>query len=96
MNNCINCREPITNPVCAECVANILANWLKKEKPTAIPLLRSRLESIPIADDALVDTFCIKCNQVMEICPECVSQELREWLSEDHPELTQVIPARFT
>jgi hypothetical protein len=83
MNECIMCKEIITNPICIECIEDGVTSWLQQTRPELVYELREKTNEIIFK---IGNTNCIICKTKMAICPYCYKQHLTNWL-ESYPEL---------
>ncbi|MBU1201001.1 MAG: hypothetical protein KJ583_07555 [Nanoarchaeota archaeon] len=83
MNECIVCREVITNPVCVECIEMEIQTWLYEVKPELVEELNRVTDEINFK---FGDTSCILCKEDMSVCTYCYIHHILTWL-EKHPYL---------
>ena len=91
MNECIVCREVITNPVCIECIEREIQMWLYEVRPELIEELNRKTDEINLK---FGDTSCILCKDKMSVCVYCYINHIQTWL-EDHPYLINEFKTLF-
>ncbi|MBU0471313.1 MAG: hypothetical protein KKF89_05880 [Nanoarchaeota archaeon] len=84
MNECVLCKEIITNPVCIECIEREIEAWLYEVKPELIEELKTKTTEISVDTG---ETNCILCHDSMSICTYCYTSHIFEWLKTRVPEL---------
>lgn len=78
---CIGCGEAITNPVCPSCLDRDIAEWGKtKGIKIGVKPLRNELGYTDYDG-----TTCIKCGDVMHLCPYCYTENVFKWLKNNRP-----------
>jgi len=86
-NGCVICNEAITNPICPECLAERMQDWLRQVNPDLAKDIRGyRLDG---------HTKCIFCGKGMSICAHCFSLDIYDYLADKDLELAQEFAARF-
>lgn len=86
-NNCLECQQVITNPICSGCLTKTMSMWLQEKKPE----LAQNLE----LDDAQGDTLCLFCSRGMSICAHCTSRDVYDYLAEIDMTIAKEFAARF-
>ncbi|MBR9691972.1 hypothetical protein GOV06_04240 [Candidatus Woesearchaeota archaeon] len=80
---CIVCREAITNPLCPECLAKEVGEWLRYRIPSlAGEFTWPRYET---------GVKCIKCGSHMGICAHCYLKDIYDSMWE----ITPMLAAEF-
>jgi hypothetical protein len=84
--NCILCEEPITNPLCPACIGSGVRQWLleRGQKTLADSVSEATLRVFANSGE----TFCIVCNNDMDVCTYCYTKEIFD-LVKSHPNLLQ-------
>ena len=88
-NDCVVCDEAITNPICPDCLAKKMRNWLVEFGPQ----LASEVDGFSIEGET--DTTCLFCGQGMSICAHCYSMDVYEQLAVKNAKLAQEFVSRF-
>ncbi|MBW2963352.1 hypothetical protein KY306_01085 [Candidatus Woesearchaeota archaeon] len=84
---CVICNEVITNPICPDCLAERMQDWLMQTNPKLAKDIRGyRLDG---------KTKCLFCGKGMSICAHCFSMDIYEYLSDNSLELATEFAARF-
>jgi|FLOH01.1.fsa_nt_gi hypothetical protein len=91
MNECLICKEAITNPICIECVEKQVKVWLYETNPGLVGEVEREIDEINIV---FGDTSCILCKNKMSVCSYCYTQHLLTWL-ENYPELIPEFKRNF-
>jgi hypothetical protein len=81
---CEICSEAVTNPLCPKCLTIQVEAWLTlypNLKKELMPRLRKHLKE---SDPELEATPCIKCNDLMSVCPYCFTEKVLEELKKIH------------
>lgn len=86
-NSCVVCDEAISNPICPDCLAKQMRNWLVEFDP----LLASEVDGFSIEGD----TTCLFCGQGMSICAHCYSMDVYEQLAVKNAKLAQEFVSHF-
>ena len=86
-NSCVVCDEAITNPICPDCLAKKMRNWLDEFDPQ----LASEVDGFSIEGD----TTCLFCGQGMSICAHCYSMDVYEQLAVKNEKLAREFVSRF-
>ena len=73
---CVLCKEPVTNPVCQDCLAEAIEQWLHEAAPEKIASLHEETEMIK----SPYGVNCIRCKQAFEICTYCYTRHIFNWL----------------
>lgn len=74
---CIACSQSITNPLCPECLAEEIREWLKEKVPSlAKEIITPKFTS---------GTKCIRCGSPMGICAHCYVSDIYTQLWEITP-----------
>lgn len=76
--DCMLCKEPVTNPVCQDCLAQAIEQWLHEEAPEKIEGLHTETEMIKSPHGVR----CIKCHKHFEICTYCYTKHIFNWLKD--------------
>ncbi len=84
---CVECDEPITNPVCPECLEQSVKSWLVGVRPQLIKRLEGAAKDAGYAQGF---TRCVRCHKEMSVCPHCFSNSVLEFIrAEKTPELEE-------
>jgi hypothetical protein len=73
--NCLQCSEAITNPICHNCLAKGIKNWMSsypKIKKEMTPKLKSYLRQVNELVENSVN--CVSCNKKAALCPYCFTE----------------------
>jgi hypothetical protein len=73
-NNCLECDDVITNPICTECLASRMRMVIKEHDQS----LANEIRGIEVKGE----TTCIFCNKKMAICAHCFSREVYDFVLE--------------
>ena len=92
--SCMICGEVITNPICTECLAREIEDWLISKKPNLIPTIRLLAEIAEPREESL--TTCIFCGKIIDTCMYCFTQEVLEFLQNICPELVDSFLEHFS
>lgn len=80
---CIGCGEAITNPLCPSCIDGNIAMWASTKGV--------KIGVKPLREDMgytnYDGTTCIKCGDVMHLCPYCYTENVLGWLKANRPKL---------
>jgi hypothetical protein len=74
--DCVLCDQPVTNPLCQDCLAEAIEQWLHEEAPERVLGLRKLTESIR-ADN---DVHCVHCSGSVGVCTYCYTRQVFNWL----------------
>lgn len=86
--HCIECESNIVNPICPDCLSEGIACWVgERLGPKAASAVFEISASLQYPGGT---THCIKCQNPMQICGYCFSDELLNIL-QSHP----VVMAQF-
>lgn len=77
MQECVLCRECITNPLCSSCVDVQLLDWLGEVSPS---LLRDFVVESKLDLGVFNNNACIKCRGFMDVCTYCYTEHVLSWL----------------
>jgi hypothetical protein len=80
---CMLCKEPVTNPVCQDCLAQAVEQWLHEAAPQKVESLRAETEYIKGRDGVP----CIRCKQLFEVCTYCYTKHIFNWLADGELQL---------
>lgn len=75
---CLQCSEPITNPVCHDCLGNQISEWLKFY-PDVRKKMISKLKNYvkEVNNSAVGAVNCVSCNkQKAALCPYCFTEAI--------------------
>lgn len=86
-NECIACKEAITNPICQDCLEEGILEWLDKKKPKLKNKLKEKTEEFRNMTDFSNNLLCIRCSENVNACAFCYTEFILEWLTESEPEL---------
>lgn len=87
LNQCVECDEVITNPICTECLAERMRLVVGEHDA----LLAQQIQGIEIEGG----TDCLFCGKSMALCAHCFSRETYEFLQENNPSLAAEFASRF-
>jgi hypothetical protein len=80
--NCPQCSEPITNPVCHDCLGNQISQWLKfypNIRKKMLPKLKLFVREVN--NDAIGTLGCMSCNKKKAaLCPYCFTEAVYNML----------------
>ena len=80
---CMQCIQPITNPICHECLCNQIASWLDlypNIKKKMMPRIRSYVKEV--SNNTVESVNCIICqNKKAALCPYCFTEGIFNMLS---------------
>ncbi|MBI2668418.1 hypothetical protein HYX14_01110 [Candidatus Woesearchaeota archaeon] len=86
-NQCIECDEIITNPICSDCLASQMRVFVKEhDQELATDILGFDIEG---------ETQCISCGKKTGLCPHCFSKDIYEFIQERNPILADEFASRF-
>lgn len=74
---CVLCHEAVTNPVCQDCLAQAIEQWLWEVAPEKVEGLREETRIIR----AKGGIGCIRCKQKFRVCTYCYTKHIFNWLS---------------
>ena len=74
--DCVLCKEPVTNPVCQDCLAEAIEQWLHESAPEKIDGLRNETEVLAYAHGVK----CIRCKHEFAVCTYCYTKHIFNWL----------------
>lgn len=84
MEECVLCQETITNPLCPDCLAHEMADWV---------FARAKIVQLVKEEARLTKSFnhgttkCIKCNNQFSVCTYCFTENVLDSISAQAPEL---------
>lgn len=84
--DCALCHEPITNPVCQDCLGEGVAEWLGEHRPHRVHDLHVQTSSLRADTVAGID--CIRCKREFAVCPYCYGKEVFNWLKDGELQLS--------
>ncbi len=84
---CIQCDEPITNPICPDCLAKQMRAWLSEIAPS----LSKEISGFGMDGEIA----CIFCGNSMSICAHCFSKDIYEQLKEKDAKIAREFMSRF-
>lgn len=76
--DCVLCEEPVTNPLCQDCLAKAIEQWLWEVDPTRIADLHQETNVIRAVEEDGVR--CIKCKHEFRVCTFCYTKHIFNWL----------------
>ena len=86
-NQCVECDEIISNPICSECLAKKMRMVIGQHNPR----LATEIMGIKIPGE----TKCLFCKEEMGLCAYCFSKDVYEDLREKDPEIAEMFWSRF-
>lgn len=75
-HNCFNCSEPITNPICHDCLTHAVFDWLNNY-PNIKKMVSKKIKSYKKkVDDLVIHSInCVSCNKKKAaLCPYCFTE----------------------
>jgi len=87
MPECVECEEVITNPICTDCLAVRMREFVG----TADRKLAQEIHGFELDGE----TTCILCGKGMSICAHCFSRDIYDYLEEKNKSLAEEFAARF-
>ncbi len=73
---CMNCLQPITNPVCHNCLGNQISEWLgfyPNIKKKMLPKLKNYIKEV--GNNVIESVNCISCQKKKAaLCPYCFTE----------------------
>ncbi|MBI2112644.1 hypothetical protein HYT52_03870 [Candidatus Woesearchaeota archaeon] len=87
-NTCIECDDIITEPICPECLAHRMQEFVHYFDQK----LAEEIESLVVEDG---ETSCIFCGKKMNLCAHCFSKEIYQFLQEKNPQAAEEFLGRF-
>ena len=73
---CVLCREPVTNPICHECLAEAIAQWIAEEAPERIASFWQETHAL----DGAPGVRCVHCGKNVGVCTYCYTRAIFNWL----------------
>jgi len=74
---CSECFEPITNPICIDCLAIEVKSWLESQSSEIKEVVGSKLKKLRYSTKEIGQTTgCILCGKNTEVCPFCFTENL--------------------
>jgi len=73
--NCMQCCEPITNPICHNCLAKDILKWLSfyhNVKKAITPKINKYL--IQVNNEEIGSLNCVSCSKKAALCPYCFTE----------------------
>jgi ferredoxin len=86
---CVVCEEPITNPICQECLREAVRQWLMEQGQSG---LMEEVDRMTMSDHD--GTTCIGCGNRMRVCAYCYTKDVFH-IIEKRPELVPAYLAYF-
>ena len=86
-NECVECDEIITNPICAECLSSRMRIMIQEVEPS----LAQEIHGFEVEGD----TNCIFCGKRMGLCAHCFSKDIYFYIKDKNPYLAQEFMNRF-
>ena len=78
MQECVLCREHITNPLCPECIGEQVKSWLFEVRSDLVSGLD--IETSKLSLGLFNNNACISCKKHMDVCTYCYTEHIFEWL----------------
>ena len=78
MEECVLCKEHITNPLCPECVGEQVKTWLFEVRPDLVSALD--IETSKMSLGLFNNNTCISCKKHMDVCTYCYTEHVFEWI----------------
>ena len=75
---CVLCREQVTNPVCQDCLAQAIEQWLWEVGPDKVEGLREQTRMIASNEGIR----CIRCKHRFGLCTYCYTKHIFNWLDD--------------
>jgi hypothetical protein len=83
--SCPQCSEPITNPVCHNCLGNQIGEWLKfypNVRRKIFPKIKGYVKEVN--NEASSSLNCVSCNhQKAALCPYCFTEAIYNMLKKN-------------
>lgn len=92
--SCWVCGDVITNPVCPECLAVEIEDWLARINPDLIPSVRQM--SRTVEDKEHNTTTCILCGDKIDTCTFCFVQDIINLLKMTYPDMVNQFLEHFS
>ncbi len=73
---CTMCEEPITNPLCPDCLGQAVSAWLNEQRPRKVAALQNLTNSWKSQHGE----HCIRCGQSFVLCTYCYTKDVFNWL----------------
>lgn len=90
---CHVCEEGITNPVCVSCLEKQLSAWAHDVDSSIVPFVELIISNQHTTGNEL--TYCIFCEDIMNICAYCVTHEMLALLQMQRPDLVESFISHF-
>ena len=87
INSCVECDQVITNPICAECLADRMRVVVQEYNPK----LAQEITGCSIHGD----TNCLFCGKGMALCAYCFTRGIYDFLEENDVMLAEEFASRF-
>ncbi len=87
LSQCIECNQAITNPVCAQCLAEQMKVMVGEQDD----LLAGGIEAFPMDGE----TQCIICGRKMALCAHCFSKDIYLFLKDKKSPVAHDFLAKF-
>lgn len=76
--DCALCSHPITNPLCQDCLAEAIEQWLHETAPKRVDELYDLTNSLR----APHGIACVHCEGTVSVCTYCYTRNVFNWLRE--------------
>ncbi|HLD15910.1 MAG TPA: hypothetical protein VJB94_05010 [Candidatus Nanoarchaeia archaeon] len=87
MTICLACDEPITNPICPNCLGREMSYWLDMKKPDLVKPISKKVKEFNTMMPLETEDNCITCNRGMRGCAYCFTEYIYDWLKKENPGL---------
>lgn len=77
--DCVLCKEPVTNPVCQDCLEEAVEQWLWEVAPEKVEGLHEETDIVR----AHGGVSCIRCKREFSVCTYCYTKHVFNWLRSD-------------
>ncbi|MBT3835913.1 hypothetical protein HOD05_01090 [Candidatus Woesearchaeota archaeon] len=84
---CVECDQPITNPICASCLSEEMHILVHETRPD----LAKHIVGFHFGGEV----NCIKCQKGMSLCAHCFSKDIYEYIKENDSMLAKEFVNRF-
>ena len=75
---CVLCYEPVTNPLCQDCLAEAIEQWRWEVAPEKIDGLHEETRVISNGEGV----NCIRCKHDFSVCTYCYTKHIFNWLAD--------------
>lgn len=86
-NQCMECDEIITNPICTECLADRMKLVVREYNEG----LAEKISGLAVEGN----TPCLFCGKMIALCAHCFAKDVYEMIHENNPEIAIEFAGRF-